>query len=483
MLLIKKLRRGLLKAALLAFAGAAAAGLCACGGAGDGAGTETAAAGGTEAAEEDFFTDESWEMWDTGGTGELGTEDLLTMMQAPVDTEIVALPADAGETVEAPGAAERRSIHAGPRTDYFYAQLNESEQETYDLILAGMRDMETGEIDLTITDTDRIKEIVQYVLMEDPGLFWFYSYSLMIYSRGDEIVRVAAQFAYNCDEAERDRRQAAIDEAVAEILAEAPEGDDYAKIRYVYEYIVRNTDYDILADDSQNICSVFLNRVSVCQGYAFAAQYLLNRLGVDCVTVTGDTPGVPHAWNLVWSDGEPYYMDVTWGDPQFSAAESGGETGADGGDASGEEADAAEGGTDVSARFDLVYNYLLVTGEELARTHRPDAVFDLPACTADADNYFIREGLYMAEWDPARFVEIAGRFIPEGEYTFSIKFADRTAFEEACDALFGGNRVWRFLDGIPGAGNLNAVSCSPPPDQAESLGMYVITLKFFNRAG
>ena len=247
----------------------------------------------------------------------------------------------------------------------------------------------------------------------------------------------------------------------------------------MYEYIVRNTDYDILADDSQNICSVFLNRVSVCQGYAFAAQYLLNRLGVDCVTVTGDTPGGPHAWNLVWSDGEPYYMDVTWGDPQFSAAEGGGETGAEG----GEEADAAEGGTDVSARFDLVYNYLLVTGEELARTHRPDAVFDLPACTADADNYFIREDLYMAEWDPARFVEIAGRFIPEGEYTFSIKFPDRAVFEEACDALFGGNRVWQFLDGIPGAGNLNAVSYSPPPDQAESLGMYVITLKFFNRAG
>ena len=146
-------------------------------------------------------------------------------------------------------------------------------------------------------------------------------------------------------------------------------------------------------------------------------------------------------------------------------------------------ADAAEGGTDVSARFDLVYNYLLVTGEELAHTHRPDAVFDLPACTADADNYFIREDLYMAEWDPARFVEIAGRFIPEGEYTFSIKFPDRAVFEEACDALFGGNRVWQFLDGIPGAGNLNAVSYSPPPDQAESLGMYVITLKFFNRAG
>ena len=88
----------------------------------------------------------------------------------------------------------------------------------------------------------------------------------------------------------------------------------------------------------------------------------------------------------------------------------------------------------------------------------------------------------MTGWDPAKFVEIAGRFIPAGEHTFSIKFADREAFEAACDALFGGNRVWDFLDGIPGAGNLNAVSYSPPADQAGSLDMYIITLHFFNRA-
>ena len=465
-------------AAILAMAACFCLGAC--------GGTDETGAGET-VSEESFFTEETWEVWDTNGLGELSQEELglLTMMQA-LDTEVVDLPEGEDGPVEAPAASLRENLHAGPESEFFYDQLTEEEQETYDLILAGLRNMEEGEIDLTITDTDRIQEIVQYVLMDDPGLFWYYSYSLMIYSRGDEVVRVAAQFAYNCDQAERDRRQPLIDAAVEEILAGAPSGeeaDDYAKIRYVYEYIVRNTDYDINAEDSQNICSVFLDHVSVCQGYSLAAQYLLNRMGVDCVTVTGEAAGGLHAWNLVWADGEPYYMDVTWGDPQNvlqrpDGADVGGEDDA-GGEGSGDE-DAAEGGNDTSANIELVYNYLLVTSEELERTHRPDGVFTLPAASATADNYYVREDLYMESWDPAKFVEIAGRYIPNGEYTFSIKFATREAFEEACSALFEGSGVWRYLDGVPGAANLNSLSYSPPADAADDLDMYIITLHFFS---
>ncbi len=53
-------------------------------------------------------------------------------------------------------------------------------------------------------------------------------------------------------------------------------------------------------------------RVSVCEGYAKAYMYLLNRIGIPnqyCLS-----RALNHAWNIVYLDGVPYHVDTTWDD-------------------------------------------------------------------------------------------------------------------------------------------------------------------------
>ena len=53
--------------------------------------------------------------------------------------------------------------------------------------------------------------------------------------------------------------------------------------------------------------------VAVCQGYAYAYDYLLEQVGIEAEYCSSDV--LCHAWNIVYIDNKPYHVDVTWDDP------------------------------------------------------------------------------------------------------------------------------------------------------------------------
>ena len=78
-----------------------------------------------------------------------------------------------------------------------------------------------------------------------------------------------------------------------------------------------HTAYGALVEDSRG-----LRRKAVCDGYAYAFQYLLSKAGIQSAVIVGkaDFGGedpldeVYHAWNIVKLDGQWYETDCCWDD-------------------------------------------------------------------------------------------------------------------------------------------------------------------------
>ena len=166
-----------------------------------------------------------------------------------------------------------------------------------------------------------------------------------------------------------------------------------------------NTEYVEGAKDSQNIISVFLNKQTVCQGYACAVQYLFNQLGIESTIVSGKALGEPHAWNLICLDGDYYYMDATWGNNGYRDKEG------------------------VETSF-IDYNYMAMTTAQMQMGHEPNGEIPLPECSAVLNNYYIKEGYYIETWDPD---QIGAMLAPawEERQVITLKFGDENLKEQA----------------------------------------------------
>ena len=317
---------------------------------------------------------------------------------------------------------------------YAFDSLNETEQIWYhdiEQILGsfgeGKRLSQSG-LAGGLGETD-IDKIFQCVLCDHPELFYVEGYSYIKYARGEKITAIEFSGTYNVELEAALTRKEEIEAAAAGLLAGiSADASDYDKVKYVYETLIRNTDYDLEAPDNQNIYSVFVRHFSVCQGYAKATQYLLNRLGIECTLVLGTVEtGEGHAWNLVKVDGNYYYVDTTWGDVSYQMEENASEEG---------------GGFSMP---EINYDYLNVTTEELLRTHSIGGEVPMPVCVAKEANYYVREGAYFTFYDEEQMAALFQAAIDSGRRDVTIKCSDAACYSEIVAGLIDGQEIFRYL--------------------------------------
>ncbi len=344
-----------------------------------------------------------------------------------IDEDMKAKRVAIGLTDE--GIATLKNKQAGL---YAYERLTDSGKTLYVEILTILNTL-SKDIIVSTTSDEAIELVFEYVMADHPEIFYVDGYQFTNYSIGNTITKISFTGNYLYSVSEVNRRQAQINEAVGRCLATAPASeDDYYIIKYVYEYLISNTDYDTDAPDNQNICSVFINGRSVCNGYAKAAQYLLNKLGIKSTLVTGTVntktaKGIRHAWNLVLCNNTYYYLDVTWGDASYQTV-------------SGESADTTK-------LPEVNYDYLNVSTSEITRNHTISDVISMPVCTSMADNYYVREDEYFTVPELALVGDLFSRRYSEGSTNVTIKCASDKVYDDLFQGLITERKVFDYLQG------------------------------------
>lgn len=351
------------------------------------------------------------------------------------DKGVESVYAQAAPPAPEPEAAELR---------YFRSLLPVYEQRIYDQIAAALKAHEYTIVSIRALSEDQAERITEYVLLDYPEYFWADGsyWASGVETKKDELVNIYFDFLLLEEEALE--VQALVEDKAEEILEPLRDVSDYDKVKGVYDYIIENTLYDLDYMDEQNLCSVLLDGVGVCAGYARSVQYLLNRLGMECLYVTGMAEDEHHGWNIVQIEGEYYCLDATWGDPEM---DDGSET--------------------------LTYNYFCATSEEFARTHEPDEPELLPDCTATEYNFHRQTGRYFEEYNKSEISELLYRAASNG-YTYSFKLGDEDEFADAYYHLIEeGGHLEDICQDI--MGDYGAYSCTTLTGYDED--MYIISLE------
>lgn len=289
---------------------------------------------------------------------------------------------------------------------FYYATYSETDKKTYRDIYQGILEQRESFI-IHCKDGEVANEILYTVLYDFPELFWAEGHVVST-TYGDKYVSMEP--TYNCTKEEKEAKQAQIQTATTQALAGAPKsGDEYQKIKYVYEYLVNSVEYVDNAPDNQNIYSSLVNKKTVCAGYAKANQYLLEQLGVTCIYVTGEATNSQgtqlHAWNIVSCNGKNYYVDVTWADPIITGEQN-------------------------VQNADINYDYLCCSEENLKKTHVQSKEFAYPECKSDDLNYYKNKGNYYTTANKSQLLNGAKSDINKKSNCTVFKFSDETVYAQ-----------------------------------------------------
>lgn len=154
--------------------------------------------------------------------------------------------------------------------------------------------------------------------------------------RDDQTIKIVIEPLY----ASTKRYEDEIKDYIKEVVKECPDGSKMDKVRWAYDHTMETLSYDylksihILSDNNTgSLYEAVTKKKTICTGYAYYLQALLDELGIQNRvvegliykdskklsdgTIIGDDIGF-HMWNMVKVNGDWYHLDATFGDDKSS---------------------------------------------------------------------------------------------------------------------------------------------------------------------
>lgn len=312
------------------------------------------------------------------------------------------------------------------RRYYIYEQLNEEEKTIYAEVYSILEKL-ASDTKVSTLDPELIDKAFNAVMLDHPEIFYVSGYSFTKYTRGSKLEKITVTGTYTLTAPEIEAARSRIDTYVNKCLSgyKGPQ-DDYQIVKYVYEYLIKNTEYDLTAPNNQNILGIVDEARTVCQGYAKMTQYILQRMGVFSVLCEGTVKGTePHVWNIVEIDGSFYHVDTTWGDASYQV-------------------------TDESEDFEVPeinYDFLCISDESIKETHVFKDEYKLPECNSMDANYYVREGLYLDTVDTAIIAKAFLNARENGENTVTLKCANANVYAALYSHLIENHKIFDYIAG------------------------------------
>lgn len=257
--------------------------------------------------------------------------------------------------------------------NYFVSRLGAAEKQAYESLTDAIRSMRRTATVSSFCDT---KDIIEYITCCIPDFF----YLDHKWSTGFALFVKTVQFKYMYSSFEIDSIRRKLEERAERIISEVinDHQSEYDKAVALHDYLKKNVsyDYDSLkgggffstvsatrVHEAHTMVGALLNGTCVCEGFAKAYQFLCEKVGLDCICVSGSATHTSggtegHAWNIVKINGYYHHVDVTW-DNQYG----------------GDDSDVPN------------YSYFGLSDDEIAENHRWNRKL-YPECPIAPYNYF-----------------------------------------------------------------------------------------------